>query len=468
METFWFFDSAFAKRTVNAKNIPGSVVKDPQNPLFGEGLYASPALPWEPRIDNGYPNVFFDPSIGKYRCYYTGFAVDGVSFTTPLEQRVHEKYHPSRDRVTGIFYAESKDGYHWNKPSIGIVDFEGNKENNILALYAQGASILFDAAEKDGKKKYKLIARDDHLPSSLYVAFSADGIHFGEKTFLSLEPSLLGDTHNFVLRNPLTKQYMLYTRKFSRGIRTVARLVSDDFIHWQDCREVLRGLDADDQIYAMPVFYQENLFFGLAAIFHTGDEEKPKHDHVEVELCYSGDGIGWQRVSPGIPFIPNGEGNDGKGMYDAGCCFASTPVLDGEMYRFYYMGGNGTHYSFRETGLCTAYIPKNRLAGVTAAQTGEFVFQTCNLSLREGTVSVCADVWEQGVIRYELLDPSGNVISGYGKNDCVPLTGTCDHAPLEWQQKSIYPEHCAIRFLCEKAVLYNISGNIQLCLTHPI
>ena len=34
---------------------------------------------WEVRYDNGYPTVFYDPSIEKYRCYYSTFISDESS-----------------------------------------------------------------------------------------------------------------------------------------------------------------------------------------------------------------------------------------------------------------------------------------------------------------------------------------------------------------------------------------------------
>ena len=40
------------------------------NPLFTQDQ------PWEIRIDNGYPNVLYDPEKRIFRCYYTLFTDD--------------------------------------------------------------------------------------------------------------------------------------------------------------------------------------------------------------------------------------------------------------------------------------------------------------------------------------------------------------------------------------------------------
>ena len=70
--------------------------------------------PWESATLNWF-NVMQDE--GKYRMWYECYDID------------------SWDCVgcdTSFCYAESKDGITWNKPSLGLVEFEGSKDNNIL------------------------------------------------------------------------------------------------------------------------------------------------------------------------------------------------------------------------------------------------------------------------------------------------------------------------------------------------
>ena len=40
-------------------------------PFFTEDYFREPASRWEVRIDNGYPNIIYDPAERIYRCYYT-------------------------------------------------------------------------------------------------------------------------------------------------------------------------------------------------------------------------------------------------------------------------------------------------------------------------------------------------------------------------------------------------------------
>ena len=465
METFWFIDTALKKATKGAKLIPGKIIKDKANPLCWEGEDCQRQIPWELRIENGYPNVFYDNDVNKYRCYYTSFLNKDI---LPADASVTQAYGAENGRLTAVLYAESSDGTHWIKPNLGIVDYGGSKANNIIAISTHGAGVFKDEDEADPAKRYKMISRDDRGPLNIYVAFSPDGIHFGDWIVAIESDSYPGDTHNFVIRDQKTKQYLLFTRKFAREMRVEARFVSDDFIHWREPAEVLCGIDADDQVYGMPVFTQDHLYWGLPEIFYAGDMANAHFDHVEVELAYSGDGLHWQRVAPGIPFIPNGA----AGSYDAGCCYVSAPVRNGLDYEFYYMGSDETHYSLygpRKTGLCRAKISKNRLAGVTAAQQdGAFTYQTYQLKLDPNGTYLCVDVLDKGSVLYEALDKQGNVLPGLDKEHCVPIMVTSNNAEIRWLGTDMPAEPVMLRFYCQNAVLYTISGNLELLSKHPL
>src|SRR5688572_15361455 len=55
---------------------------------------------------------------GKFRMWYG--AVDSW-----------EKFEPDRANLR-LAYAESKDGIHWEKPKLGLREFNGNKDNNLV------------------------------------------------------------------------------------------------------------------------------------------------------------------------------------------------------------------------------------------------------------------------------------------------------------------------------------------------
>jgi len=112
-------DSRFIDNTQNAKLALGEVKKHPSNPLFGEDK------PWEARFDNLYANVMYDQQDNIYKCWYSPYMIDySPTGMTPEQRKM--PYSPPRNREMGVCYATSKDGIKWDKPELGIVDFNGS------------------------------------------------------------------------------------------------------------------------------------------------------------------------------------------------------------------------------------------------------------------------------------------------------------------------------------------------------
>ncbi|MDO9890010.1 hypothetical protein Q7478_09850, partial [Glaesserella parasuis] len=84
--------------------------------------------------------------------------MDPSSRSTPREKRYSAQY-STKDRQVGLAYARSNDGILWEKPKLGIVDFEGSKENNIIMRDVAGTGILYEPTEVDPNKRFKLITR---------------------------------------------------------------------------------------------------------------------------------------------------------------------------------------------------------------------------------------------------------------------------------------------------------------------
>lgn len=67
-------------------------------------------------------------------------------------------------RSVGLFqcYATSRDGIHWEKPSLGIVEYEGSTENNIVMAGVSGGTVFIDpVARPEERYKYVGFARAD-------------------------------------------------------------------------------------------------------------------------------------------------------------------------------------------------------------------------------------------------------------------------------------------------------------------
>src|SRR5699024_4635543 len=156
--------------------------------------------PWEVRYDNTYPNIFYNPIIKKYRLYYSTFSIDKGSSDYSLEERKNTTYQPATERVVSLCYAESEDGIEWGKPNLGLIEFNGSKENNIIGHYLHGTSVFYDKHEQNPKKRYKLFTKIDYGNGIHYLAvsFSEDGLVFDKFIKLS-DFNLRADTHNSII-----------------------------------------------------------------------------------------------------------------------------------------------------------------------------------------------------------------------------------------------------------------------------
>ena len=454
---FYLFDTAVLGQTHGLCTALEHPKKDPKGALMREEYFAASPRRWEPRIDNGYPNVFFDSDAQKYRCYYTLFSIDPYSASVPLAARKGARYTPGEGREVSLAYAESLDGAHWVKPALGLTEFEGRTDNNLLLRGVHGASVFYDGREQDTSRRYKMLYRQDGGERLLAVAFSGDGIHFDRHTVITPgKRRLMADSHNFAFYEEKSGRYVLISRHWRRNLRIVTRMESEDFIHWSDPAEVLAGLGRDDQIYSMPVFACDGLYIGLPSIYHGGDTARGHFDCVDCELAYSFDTVHWQRIAPGTPFIERSPGVYPEGGADCGCIYASVPVRQGDELMFYYMGGNGRHTNFRETSLMRATLKAGRLMSLRAGQDGG-TLETAVLDLSPSALTVDAVCGPQGV-RAQVCDAGGRPLPGYDFEHSR-CDGGDGRLSLRWAEHERLPEArgARIKFALSDARVYSFA-----------
>ena len=433
-ETFLLLDSRLVGETTNAHLAVGTVTKHTANPLFAEDK------PWEIRFDNLYANVIYDSEEKLFKCWYSPFIVD-VKTKPPMEEWDRVRYRPGK-REMGVCYAISQDGLKWEKPELGLVEFDGSTKNNLVLRGAHGAGIFKDLNDRDPSRRYKMFYKG----SRMSVRFSPDGLHWGDE--ISCEGiNARGDTHNNAFWVPERDAYVGITRLFD-GQRLVGRTESRDFLTWTPAVEVLRG-DKSNQTYAMPAFRYANVYLGLVMVLRRSD------DRVHCELAWSPDTQTWHRIEPGTPLIPLAET---RGAYDWGCAYAAaSPVVmpDGRI-RLYYGASNGRHTSWRDGFLALATLRTDGWAGYQPQDlTAPAIVCTVAKAWPVDALRITADA-EGGSVTVSVLDPKGKTLAR-----SRPVHGNVTGAAVTWEDPSalagIGKAPVRLKFELARARLYSFS-----------
>ena len=418
-------------------------------------------------------------------------------------------------------YATSRDGVHWEKPVLGLRSYKGSKDNNLMipgTTYVDGSffdstghfnttiyrilegdgttvePVFYDSKDPDPKRRYKGFATDKPF-GPLYPAVSPDG-----RKWEVLKTSSVPTQDEFHLFQDTSRNLYVATVKLTgpHG-RSVYLAVSKDFEHWTDSRDCLifhadkrdqelgaelvrthlhnpalrqptfnRPEEYQTDIYNLPVFAYQGLYVGMPTVYnHSGNTMNNSDGFSMVELAVSRDLIHWERVGNREKFIPLSP-LDGEKNYDtAQLLAANNPIITDTEIWFYYSGLKWrVHPSFLKTGkdesipdssaICLA---KLRLDGFVSLDAGaaEGSVLTKPLIMDGKSLRLNVDA-PQGEVRGEILDAEGkHVLSGFSREECIPVRGDSLNAELKWKKaemSSLAGKKVCVRFILRKASLY--------------
>ena len=213
--------------------------------------------PWEGQV-SGYVTIIQDGDL--YRMYYRGRPLTGYGDNDPRAKEV-------------TCYAESKDGITFTRPSLGLISFGGNKNNNaILAdvgpVTHNFAPFLDTRPGVPASERFKAVGGSSQ--SGLIAYVSEDGIHFRP---LRAEPIITGgafDSQNNVMWSEHEQCYICYFRTFRNGVRWITRTTSTDFLNWTKATDMTFGDAPNEHLYTnqtLAYFRAPHIYIGTAARF---------------------------------------------------------------------------------------------------------------------------------------------------------------------------------------------------------
>ncbi len=352
-------------------------------------------------------------------------------------------------------YAESNDGIHWHKPELGLVEFEGSKQNNIVMPGWSQTSVHLDVSDPDPTRRYKALLRYNGIRAFT----SPDGLHWTDHGPV-IDQGYDATTPHW---DPIGKKWIAMVKIFRDGKRARGYAESKDFLNWSDTYYMLTTDEHDDpgdQMYANCLFHYESAYFGLLRMYHTNI------DKVDIQLMTSRNAKHWNREIR-TAFIPTG---DTKGDWDfANNSVPSTPPLRmGDELWFYYSGRSTLHNEIPNDGFIG--LGTLRVDGFISLDAGERagtvttrpITLTKSMNSDSGDLHINANASTnsiQGKVSVELLDSEGNVIPGYAMTDCQPIqTDSVKHV-VRWKDdkslNALAGQQVQLRFSLQSAELYS-------------
>lgn len=444
--------------------------------------------PWERGGLGPYSSVLWDN--GRYHFWY--HAMDSLLWHTS-------------PGAGAICYATSEDGITWQKPDLGLVEYEGNTRNNIvighgaagLKIGQDGMMVFVDPTAPPGERlrmvnRFKEKGGDS---SGVNVMSSGDGIHWKMTHQDVVTARADGKIHHLDSQNVMfwdesRQKYVAYLRRNlrepgSQG-RSIARAESaklGDFTVVQDSPVVfapepvdpLHGVSVVDFYNSAAIRYpwadRAYFMFPQAYYHYTRKLREFAKDlpvnagPMETQFAASRDGVAWERFDR-RPFVSLGM----KGEFDrhsVRLIYGFVPDRDGREMYLYYRGSDWLHGWDRNesnralltarglgadeniTVISRLVLRRDGFVSATAGyESGEFT--TPSLKFTGRRLQLNLDTSATGVVRVACLDADGKPIPGFSLEDSdIIHTANEINRTVTWRGSSELPTVGVVRLRIE-------------------
>ena len=392
--------------------------------------------PWEGNT-SAYYTIFQDGDL--YRMYYRG---------SHFDEQTKESGH-----IEVTCYAESKDGIRWTKPNLGLFEFDGSKNNNIVW---DGIGTHCFAAFKDNNPqcppaaRYKAISRGKPRgKKGLYVFESPDGIRW---QLIKSEPVITEgafDSQNLAFWDEHTEQYREYHRTFVDRKRAIMTGTSQDFVNWTE-PQLLKfqpGLPAQ-HLYTnaiRPYARAPHLLLGFPTRYLPAQGQR-----VEPTFMSSRDGLHFHRWLEAV--VPESAPQDRGGNRSNYMAWGLLELPGAEKELSVY--ATEAYYTGPDSRVRRFVYRKDGFVSVRADQRGALTSKP----IRFSGSGLALNVVSQGEVRVEIQDSSGNVVPGFEAEKCTPISGNFIDRSVTWESDARLEELAGqpirLKFLLYQADLF--------------
>lgn len=409
--------------------------------------------PWE-GAGSGYHSIIRDGDL--YRMYYRGSALGVENGRLKLGGEVY-------------CYAESRDGIHWTKPNVGLIEFNGSKDNNIIHIGVgthNFAPFLDTRPDCPPESRYKALG-GTAKEGGLFAFHSADGIRW---SLMREEPVVTEgafDSQNLAFWDDAAGCYRAYFRTFTEGIttgkvwkpagfRAIRTASSTDFLSWGDEADLTYEDSPPEHLYTnqvTPYYRAPQILIGFPTRYvergwSPSMKALPEPEHREQRaaahlrygtalteglLMASRDGVHFERwneafLRPGPERVDTWNYGHNYMAWHVVETASALPGAPNEL-SFYASEsawtGDGSamrRYTLRLDGFVS--VQGGWKGGELLTKPLTFRGQELRLNLATSAA---------GSIRVEIQDADGTVVPGYALEDCEEVFGDAIDRPVVWK-----------------------------------
>lgn len=330
-------------------------------------------------------------------------------------------------------YCESTDGIHWTRPTLGLHEIDGSRDNNVIlherSVCHNFSPFLDTRPGVPADERFKALAGVIHRnPGGGLVAFaSGDGIHWRKLRDTPVMTKGAFDSQNVSFWSESEKKYVAYVRTFTTGVstatewrldglRSVSRATSDDFLHWTEPVPLHPNFPGE-HIYTTlthPYFRAPHIYVALPTRFHPDRGSSTDILFMTVRGDRPFDRTFREAfIRPGLD--PARWGN--RSNY-AALNVVPTGPAEMSIYTTPFR-----RFTLRTDGFASVH----GAADPGELRTRPLVFAGDELSLNYSTSA-------GGSVRLEIQDAAGTPVPGFTLEECRPLVGDSIDQVVAWKQ----------------------------------